>query len=71
MPLRRPWLLLLLFALLAPVTADACPVCFSAKEGSRIAFIVTTVFMSVLPWVMVGSFVVWYRRRCAEEEKTG
>ncbi len=58
---------LVLLALLSstPIAAQACPVCFSADEGSRIAFIVTTVFLSVLPWLMVGSFVVWYQRQTA------
>ena len=46
--------------------ASACPVCFSAKKGSRNAFLVTTIFMSALPWIMAGGFVVWYRKRSAE-----
>ena len=48
---------------LLPGVAEACSVCFSATEQSRTAFIVTTVFLSVLPLAMVGGGVVWLRLR--------
>ena len=44
-------------------SVEACPVCFSAKGGTREAFIITTVLLSCLPWAMVGGFVVWVRRK--------
>lgn len=59
--------LLVAFVAMIPNAAEACPVCFQAKEGSRVAFIVTTVFMSVLPWMLVGGFVMWYRSQTASE----
>ena len=42
---------------------EACPVCFSAKNGTGEAFIITTMLLSCLPWAMVGGFVVWVRRK--------
>ena len=49
--------------LLAPQLADACAVCFSASDENREAFTVTTVFLTVLPLVMVGSTVGWLLRQ--------
>ena len=45
--------------LLAPQLADACAVCFSGSEDTRQAFTATTVFLTALPLVMVGSTVGW------------
>jgi len=40
--------------------AVACPVCFAAKgEANRKAFVATTVFLSALPLVMIGTSVWW------------
>lgn len=49
--------------LLAPQLADACAVCFSASDENREAFTATTVFLTVLPLVMVGSTVGWLLRQ--------
>ena len=73
--LRRsaPWLIALaLGALLlsAPALAEACPVCNAAKnEESRIAFLVTTAFLSLLPLGLVAGVLLWLRSsiRAAEE----
>jgi hypothetical protein len=56
-------------ALLAPRAALACAVCFSGAENSRIAFLVTTIFMTALPLVLVGGFAWWLRRRSLALER--
>ncbi len=54
---------LLLALLLAPQLGQACAVCLSSSDENRLAFSVTTVFLTALPLVMVGSFVFWLRQR--------
>ena len=54
---------LLVALLLAPQLSQACAVCFSSNDQNRLAFAVTTVFLTVLPLVMIGSFVLWLRQR--------
>ncbi len=49
--------------MLLPQSAWACSVCFSAKEGTRMAFIVTTVFMSLLPLGLIGGLIFWLRSK--------
>ncbi len=44
----------------APVFA--CSVCFVGKEGSMVAYYSTAIFLSSLPFTMVGLFVWFYRR---------
>ncbi len=59
-----------LAVLALPRVAAACPVCNAkGEEDSRVAFIVTTVFLSVLPVAMigVGGWFLWRRIRAAEE----
>lgn len=47
----------------APRLAGACSVCMSGREDeNRTAFILTTVFLSVLPLAMIGG-LGWYLRR--------
>ena len=48
------------------VQADACPVCFSAKEETRVAFYISTAFLSLLPLSLVGGIILWIRRKLAE-----
>jgi len=53
--------------LLAVPAAEACSVCSAAQDDSvREAFLVTTVFLSVLPLLLVGGFAWWLRRRMRE-----
>jgi hypothetical protein len=53
--------------LAAPEAAEACSVCSAAQDDSvREAFLVTTVFLSVLPLLLVGGFAWWLRRRVRE-----
>ncbi len=58
---------------LAPGTSAACAVCFSGTDEYRLAFNLTTVFLTFLPLVMVGSFAIWLRRqaRAASEAESG
>ncbi len=43
--------------------ADACPVCFSAKDETRLAFYFSTALLSILPLSMVGGVIFWIRTR--------
>ena len=54
--------------LAAPGVAEACAVCFSATESNRGAFIGTTVFLTLLPLLMIGSVALYVRRRLREIE---
>lgn len=65
---RIKWFILL-GLLLTTMKADACPVCFAAEEDTRGAFLLTTAFLSCLPWLMVGTFVRWYRNKSREMDR--
>jgi hypothetical protein len=57
-------LLVALALCLLPRVAHACPVCFAAKnDASRVAFIVTTGFLTALPLVVLGGLIYWVFRR--------
>lgn len=43
--------------------AYACPSCASPLEENRQAFVDTTVFLTVVPLMMIGGFIWWLRRR--------
>jgi len=48
----------------APRIAQACAVCFSGRsDETRVAFIATTAFLTLLPMVLIGGVVWWLRRR--------
>lgn len=49
-----------------PETVAACPVCFSATEENRLAFLATTIALSLLPLGMVGGAGLWIRRKIRE-----
>jgi hypothetical protein len=50
--------------LLAPQLAAACAVCFTGRaDETRVAFIVTTGFLTALPILLVGTLVWWLCRR--------
>ncbi len=54
-----------------PRLAAACSVCNAGRdEQSRIAFIITTAFMSLLPLLLIGglAFWLWGRFRALEEQ---
>lgn len=46
-----------------PDVVAACPVCFSATEENRLAFLATTVALSLLPLGMVGGAGLWIRKK--------
>ena len=50
--------------------AYACPSCASPLEENRQAFVDTTVFLTVLPLMMVGGFVWWLRRQTRQTRQT-
>ena len=55
----------------APELARACAVCSSGtEEASRLAFILTTIFLSTLPLLMLGAVLgcLWRRTRQLERE---
>ena len=43
--------------------AYACPSCASPLEENRQAFVDTTIFLTVVPLMMIGGFIWWLRRR--------
>ncbi len=70
--LARAWIAAFGAALFlwAPRAARACAVCTSAtEETSRLAFILTTIFLSALPLLMVGGVVWWLWRRTRDLER--
>ena len=42
---------------------SACPNCFSASEESRLAFYLTTIFLTCTPLALVGGTVFFLNRR--------
>ena len=63
--MRRSWTVLLALCFLAalPDAAHACAVCFDPREENRLAFLATTIFMSLVPLGMVGGLGLWLRKR--------
>jgi len=62
--------LLLVVLIWAPKMVLACSVCSVGREDeNRIAFLVTTVFLSLLPLVMIGTAVWWFWRRTRQLER--
>ena len=54
--------------------ASACAVCTAGREDeTQLAFLLTTVFLSVLPLAIVGGGLWWLRRRARalESERRG
>lgn len=49
--------------------AEACPVCFSARPGTRLAYVGTAVLMSLLPLAMFGIVGWWIRRAVREHDE--
>ena len=60
---RFPWLVLVVVvALFFAPDALACSVCFDSKEERRAAFMITTVFLTVLPLALVFGTIYWLRK---------
>ncbi len=53
------------YLLLSP-EAYACAVCFSGQENSRIAYIGTTVFLSLLPLAIIYALFAYLRATARE-----
>ena len=54
---------LLLSAAWGADLAYACPSCASPLEENRQAFVDTTIFLTLVPLMMMGGFIWWVRRR--------
>jgi|TARA_B110000263_G_scaffold241181_1_gene245155 hypothetical protein len=69
--MNRAWIPVLALVLLAvlPDAAEACSVCFDAKDENRQAFLATTAFMSLLPLGMVAGAGMWMRKRSKEIDR--
>jgi hypothetical protein len=65
--------LVVLLALAAPEVARACSVCGAGRDDeTRNAFLLTTLFLSVLPLAMFAGLLLWVRHRLrqhAEDER--
>ncbi|MCG8555889.1 MAG: hypothetical protein MJD61_11480 [Proteobacteria bacterium] len=58
------------FVLGMPDLCHACPVCFQAQnDDNRVAFLVTTIFMTATPLVLIAVAVWWFRRRMKQLER--
>jgi hypothetical protein len=54
-----------------PQVSHACAVCFSGREDeARLAFIWTTLVLTLLPLALVGGFAWWLWRRTSKHERT-
>ncbi len=65
------WLSALAVAALlwSPTLAQACAVCWSGRDdASRTAYIVGTAFMTLMPFVLVGTLLWWLRGFLRESE---
>lgn len=50
--------------------AYACPSCASPLEENRQAFVDTTIFLTVVPLMMIGGLIWWIRRKVRQMEQT-
>ena len=62
---RRAWVAFL--AMLWPRLAFACAACVTGNERNRVAFLITTIVLSLLPLAMIGAGAVALRRRLRGE----
>jgi hypothetical protein len=51
------------FVSLPAQQALACAVCFSGRDDSRIAYLVTTIGMTALPLLALGAGIWWVVRK--------
>ena len=63
--------LLALVLVLAPELARACAVCGAAvgDDQSRIAYLITSAVLSVLPVALVGGFLLWLRSKSRRQRR--
>ena len=65
-------LVLAIVVLQTPRIAQACAVCTAGRdEENQLAFLLSTIFMSLLPLIAIGSlvFFLWRRLKKLEEER--
>ena len=65
---------LLALLVLAPRIVLACPVCMGGRDdATRTAFLLTTLFLTVLPLALIGGVVWWLTRRAhtLEQQRSG
>jgi len=55
-------------ALLAPRVSQACAVCSFRDDGSQRGYLIGTLFMTLLPFVVIGSIVLVIRHRLRSAE---
>jgi len=60
-----PALALGLFLFL-PESLAACPVCFDPLDENRMAFITTAIFLTLMPFGLLGAAGLWLRKRIRE-----
>lgn len=68
MNLRKSTIITLGLFLVTMSQLDACAVCFSAKEGARGAFYLTTAVLTFLPLGMIGGIIFWIRKKLRSQE---
>ena len=49
-----------------PGVAQACSVCFDANDQNRMAYIGTTVVLSLLPLALIGGALMYIRKKSGE-----
>lgn len=49
--------------------AHACPSCASPLEENRQAFVDTTIFLTVVPLMLIGGLIWWIRRKVRQMEQ--
>jgi hypothetical protein len=58
----------LAFALLPAQQAVACAVCFSGRDESRVAYLLTTLFMTAIPIAALAGGIAWVVRKAARQQ---
>lgn len=61
--MRRNTLVGISSVVLLPAYALACPVCYTAREASRLAFLWTAIFLTLVPLGLIGGILYWLWRR--------
>ena len=64
----RHWIPALALGLfvMVPESLAACPVCFDPNDENRMAFITTAIFLTLMPFGLLGAAGLWLRKRIRE-----